>query len=438
MAGSARETSGALVLRLFGERWSIDLGAYADPDPLRERIRELWARTVDESAGPIDVVFAPDPDPGPEMTVTACTPRIPERTDGAFPYAFSRAVTQAAIERLAGSALLLHAAGLVSPDGERGVVLVASSGTGKSTAARTLGRRLGYLSDELMLIDAQERLQGLIKPLSIIVPEFPGGKDESSPDELGLGATPSAAPRLAALVCLSRAADEDQARLEPIGLHDLIAEVVPQTSSLWRVQHPLHRLAEAASRAGGPYRLRYAEIADTAPLVDGLLEATTETHETPETPETNGAGPRVAADPEAGTDARAAQEWIGHAPAPQQRWGDGDSQTGSGNDTDPPAGSDVVSAGDAPIVRSPWTDAIEQDGEVSVLVGPTFTRIAGIAATIWLRCAVSHTAAELVDALTEEHGPHPDASALVEAALGELAGRGLVRRGSIPETEAGQ
>lgn len=427
MAGSARETSGALVLRLFGERWSIDLGAYADPDPLRERIRELWARTVDESAGPIDVVFAPDPDP--ETTVTACTPRIPERTDGAFPYAFSRAVTQAAIERLAGSALLLHAAGLVSPDGERGAVLVASSGTGKSTAARTLGRRLGYLSDELMLIDAQERLQGLTKPLSIIVPEFPGGKDESSPDELGLGATPSAAPRLAALVCLSRAADEDQARLEPIGLHDLIAEVVPQTSSLWRVQRPLHRLAEAASRAGGPYRLRYAEIADTAPLVDGLLEAT------PKTPET---GARVAADPGAGLDAGAGQEWIGHAPAPQQRWVDADPQSGSGNDADPPAGSDTAAAGDASIVRSPWTDAIEQDGEVSVLVGPTFTRIAGIAATIWLRCAVPHTTAELVDALTQEHGPHPDASALVDAALGELAGRGLVRRRSLPQTEAGQ
>ena len=41
----------------------------------------------------------------------------------------------------------LHAAGLADRDG-RALALVAASGTGKTTAARTLGGTLGYLSDE--------------------------------------------------------------------------------------------------------------------------------------------------------------------------------------------------------------------------------------------------------------------------------------------------
>jgi len=86
----------------------------------------------------------------------------------------------------------------------------------------------------------------------------------------------------------------------------------------------------------------------------------------------------------------------------------------------------VLARSDAVILRAPWTDAIEQDGEVSVLAGPAFTRIAGIAATIWLACARPLTVAELGDELAREHGPHPEADALVQAALQELGQRDLI------------
>lgn len=376
----------SLVLRLFGERWQVDLGRYADPDGHVTRLRQLWSRVVDDSAGETDVVFRPDPD----TSESPLAPYLPDRTDGSFPYAFSRAVTQAAIDRHAGTALLLHAAGLVSDDARRGVVLVASSGTGKSTAARRLGQRLGYLSDELMLVDEREELQGLTKPISLIVPEFPGGKDESSPDELGLGPTPAVPPRLAALVCLARTQEAVPPRLDLISVHELIAEVVPQTSSLWRVDRPLRRLADAALRGGGPFRLSYAEIVDAEPLVRGLLEAE---------PMPDGV-----------------RDWIEHGPSEDERWQER-------------AGATTAVGGlddDALISRAPWTDAIEQDGEVSVLVGPAFTRIAGIAASIWLACARPLTVAELSDELAREHGPHPEADALVQAALRELGQRELI------------
>ncbi|WP_336648637.1 hypothetical protein [Microbacterium sp. MMO-10] len=376
----------SLVLRLFGERWQVDLGRYADPEGHVTRLRELWSRVVDDSAGEVDVVFRPDPDEA-QSTLTPC---LPDRTDGSFPYSFSRAVTQAAIDRLAGTALLLHAAGLVSDDARRGVVLVASSGTGKSTAARRLGQRLGYLSDELMLVDEREELHGLTKPISLIVPEFPGGKDESSPDELGLGPTPAMPPRLAALVCLARTQEAVPPRLDLISVHELIAEVVPQTSSLWRVDRPLRRLADAALRGGGPFRLSYAEIVDAEPLVRGLLEAE---------PMPDGV-----------------RDWIEHGPSEDERWQERAGATTAVGDLDD----------DALISRAPWTDAIEQDGEVSVLVGPAFTRIAGIAASIWLACARPLTVAELSDELAREHGPHPEADALVQAALRELGQRELI------------
>ncbi|WDH79440.1 hypothetical protein PTQ19_03095 [Microbacterium esteraromaticum] len=388
--------SDGLLLRLFGECWRVDLSAYADPRPLVSRLGHLWARVRvngHDASGAAVVVFRPSADAltGPRDPHVR-TAYVTERTDGAFPYAFSRALTQAAIEHLAGSGLLLHAAALASGDGSRAVVMVASSGTGKSTAARTLGTRFGYLSDELVRVDASYRVEGLTKPLSIIVPGFPGGKDECSPDDEGLAPTPLSPPVLAAIVCLQRDPGADAVELQPIGVHELIAEVLPQSSSIWRGLRPLHHLVGAATEGGGPFRLRYAEIAEAERVVDDLLASR--------------------------GDSRAEARWIGHPPADSERW-TGDVAAAEGV---PPTG-----AADAVVTRMPWTDAIECDGEVSVLNGPEFSRIAGIAATMWLWCAQPRTVAELTAALIDEHGPHPDAAQLVRSALEALSERRLVR-----------
>lgn len=387
--GGAADVSSSLVLRLFGERWLIDLAAYVDGERLAAQLSRLWARVV-ENGTDADVVFRPQPD-GAQSDAggRVRTARIPERVDGAFPYAFSRALTQAVIAHLAGSGLLLHAAGLASRDGRRGVVLVASSGTGKSTAARTLGTRFGYLSDELMRVDADNRMQGLTKPLSIIVPGFPGGKDEVSPDDAALLPTPLESPEVVAVVCLERDPEAGGSDLLPISVHELIAEVLPQSSSIWRARRPLHHLVEAGTRGGGPYRLRYSEVADGEQLIADLLSP----HAPP----------------------RAAHEWIGHLPPEGERWTDDASRA-----------SDVQIEDRTVVVRMPWTDAIESEGEVSVLRGSRFSRIAGIAATMWVLCARPHTVTELVDALVREHGPHDDARGLVRGALGDLVAGQLV------------
>ena len=388
---AATERDSQLVLSLFGERWLVDLSAFSHPAPYVERLRHLWARGVVDTSDH-DVAFRPLPAGADRAdhdgVVTAF---VAERDDGSFPYAFSRAMTQALISRLTGSGLLLHAAGLASPDGGRGVVLVASSGTGKSTAARTLGRRFGYLSDELMRVDADHRMHGLPKPLSIIVPDFPGGKDESSPDDLGLAEAPAEAPEVAAVVCLSRSTDAADVVLEPIGVHEFIAEVLPQSSSIWRGERPLHHLVEAGVLGGGPYRLRYSEIAEAEELIASLLSR----------------------------DARAAKthEWVGHLPDDGERWKANAS----------PAELPDALSDDVVVSRTPWTDAIESEGEISVLAGAEFSRIAGIAAPIWLACSQPQTAGELGEMLEHEFGPHPEAPELMRTALAELVSRRLVR-----------
>lgn len=386
------DASTSLVLRLFGDRWLIDLSGYDEPGRLVAQLTRLWARVYEPVDGaPVDVVFRPRPEARSDAGDGAFTARVADSGE-AFPYAFSRALTQAVISHLTGSGLLLHAAGLTSTDGERGVVMVASSGTGKSTAARTLGRRFGYLSDELMRVDADHRMHGLPKPLSIIVPGFPGGKDEVSPDEAGLAVAPAEPPALAAMVCLQRDPDAAGAELTPISVHELIAEVLPQSSSIWRGRRPLHHLVEAGVRGGGPYRLSYAEIAEAEGLVADLLAS----------------GPL----PEPG------HGWAGHLPSEAERWKDDEPRSSV---------SDADITDDTVVSRSPWTDAIESEDEVSVLSGSNFCRIAGIAATMWLMCARPRTVAELMVGLVREHGPHPDAAAIVRGALRDLATQGMVR-----------
>src|ERR671912_297894 len=64
----------------------------------------------------------------------------------------SPAVTTHALVARAGQLMMLHAAALADPRTGATAVLVAASGTGKTTASRTLGKRFIYLSDETAAI----------------------------------------------------------------------------------------------------------------------------------------------------------------------------------------------------------------------------------------------------------------------------------------------
>lgn len=118
----------------------------------------------------------------------------------------SPAVTVRAIDARAGDLVMLHAAALADPDTGRTAVLVAASGTGKTTASRTLGRRFIYLSDETAAIGRDGAVLPYRKPLSII--ESGPLKTQVAPSALGLRTTDREC-HLAAVLVLERVADHE-------------------------------------------------------------------------------------------------------------------------------------------------------------------------------------------------------------------------------------
>lgn len=395
----------------MGCRWRIDLSAL-DPQA-GQRLRELWARagwpadTTGAAPGSLLAALAPDEPPGFPRTLRAAhtAGSAADGSGGAFvadilvdrrievgSYQFSTALTQHCLAAQAGRMTLLHSAALAHPDSGACVILIAGSGTGKTTAARLLGRRLGYLSDETAAIRADGTLIAHPKPLSVI-PTGGGRKVELSPDEAGLLRPPSGPLRLAATIVLSRDPSCAEPVLEAVDLFSALAEIIPQSSSVPLQDSPLETLATAVTAGAGVHRLRYAEMAQAAPLVLDLLAAGSRAQPAPRT-------------------------WVPMAP-PQDR------RTGPWA----PYPAAAVSGCTRAVERSPWRDALHDPGqqEVFLLNGPKPVRLMGIGATLWLACEQPRTVAELVDVTIERHGAHPQARELVLEALARLSGEGLVR-----------
>lgn len=189
-------------------------------------------------------------------------------TDSALHH-LSPAVTTTAIGARAGQLVMLHAAALADPDTGRTAVLVAASGTGKTTASATLGMTFAYLTDETAAITRDGVVLPYRKPLSII----DGGhlKKQVAPSALGLLA-PERQCRLGALLVIERDHDHDGPPLvEPLDTVDSIAAIAPQSSFLPSMEKPLHRLAELIHLVDGAHHVTYAESADLAPVVTELL-----------------------------------------------------------------------------------------------------------------------------------------------------------------------
>lgn len=181
----------------------------------------------------------------------------------------SPAVTTIAIGACAGQLVMLHAAALADPESGRTAVLVAPSGTGKTTASRTLGKRFAYLSDETSAIEADGRVLAYRKPLSII--EGSPLKTQVAPSDLGLLTTERDC-HLAALAVLDRKPDHvGQAAVEPLDTIDAIAAIAQQASFLPSLDRPLHQLADLIQLAGGACRVTYAEAADLEDVLVDLM-----------------------------------------------------------------------------------------------------------------------------------------------------------------------
>ena len=184
-------------------------------------------------------------------------------------HVLSPAITQRAIAANQGHLVMLHAAALAHPVTGATAVLVAPSGTGKTTASQVLGTHFAYLTDETAAITHEGVVLRYRKPLSII--EDGPLKAQYAPSELGLRSTEGEC-RLAALLVLQRSPEHEGppevVRLDTV---DAIAALAPETSYLPSLAQPLHRLADVVHRAGGVHRVTYREAATLIPVLDALL-----------------------------------------------------------------------------------------------------------------------------------------------------------------------
>ena len=327
--------------------------------PAAVRVRRQWSRALTDREA-TTVVDLADIDPDDEV---------------AHDYAITTRVTLAALDATAGQRINLHA-GAVADEQGRALAVIGPSGSGKTTAISLLAERLGYLTDETVSLDETLQVHAHPKPLSIISDAAaPRLKQSRSADDLGLRHRPKSA-RLHRLVLLHRgAADEG---LAPVPAPRAIVEIVEQTSSLVRLEHPIHRLATAIDACGGVWGLQYREFEDRLDDVVALLD-------------------RVPPPPPA------------HAHHPY------DADT---------AGDPVPGAWS----RAPWTDAEEYDDELVLMVGDRVHALAGLGVVIWLALERPRTADELVAEAQALWGDHPDAAGKVTDALELMTEQQMVQR----------
>lgn len=293
-------------------------------------------------------------------------------------------ITLAAILERAGEMIMMHACAVADPETGAVVALVAKSGTGKTTASSVLGRELAYITDETVAI----RLDGTIlpypKPLSLKQPEG-GAKLQVGPDELQL----LPAPRqsfISAIVLLNRVTGGGRLEplLEPVGLADAVLALVPDTSSQSAMDEPLQSLCRVIDRAGGVWKVTYSEAKDLAAALWPLLRSGS-----------------------------------GHPAATPAEW------------------SVPASQGSAGPVPSGWlrrvspVDAIEVDGDLLVLMASEITRLSGIAPVMWHASACPVSKEDLILRIGEHHGLPDGYEAVVDAAVAELIGRGILEEGTV-------
>ena len=178
-------------------------------------------------------------------------------------------VTVGAIGGLRGEALMLHASAVALDDG-RVIGFVGPSGRGKTTAAQVLGRSYGYVTDETLAVRTDGSVVAYPKPLSI--GSWPGLKTTEPASTLGLRGAPADGLRLAAIVLLDRRPDVEQPYVESVPITDAVAALVPQTSHLSALEHPLRALVETVVSTGGMRRVVYSEASTLPPLVGDLLQ----------------------------------------------------------------------------------------------------------------------------------------------------------------------
>lgn len=181
--------------------------------------------------------------------------------------ALETAVTARLITESTGKLHLWHAAGVSLPDG-RVLVLVAPSGTGKTTAAVRLSQSgWGYVTDETVGVTMDGRVLPYPKPVALLED---GVKEVVGPDDLGL-AHHAENLTLGRVVVLERTEDAQSPSLTRLPLLEGLQTLLAQSSGLVQLPEPLASTCRLIDRVGGIYRLTYAELASAAPLLRALM-----------------------------------------------------------------------------------------------------------------------------------------------------------------------
>lgn len=238
----------------------VEILVVCEDADLAHRVRTTWVDALSSSGRPARFILSAG-------LSSAC--QVTGNTVEELLHHLSPAVTLRAIEGRAGELVMLHAAALADLTSGATAVLVAPSGTGKTTASVTLGQRLAYLSDETSGIEADGILTPYRKPLSIIrTGEF---KDQVAPSSLGMLTTERPC-HLAALLVIERDPSHGcQPKVSELKTIDALALLAPQASSLGKLDRPLQRVVQLIESVGGVRRVTYSEASTLEPVVTGLL-----------------------------------------------------------------------------------------------------------------------------------------------------------------------
>lgn len=247
-------------LDLYGLSTRTPVRLYGDAK-LEDAVRHAWTRCLHASAGepaldtdPVAIQLLEDGSGQPnEPDIQAADTDL-----ATLLQSFTQAVTYAKIRAQAGRLFMFHAGAVAHATTGEAVAFVAQGGTGKTTLAKRLAYRYGYLTDETVGVDAAGFVHPYPKPLSTRRAEG-ATKDEVSPDELGLLPAPTS-PRLRRLILLNRIPEHDSApRIEEVGVIEAMIALAPETSSLSAIPRPLHALAGLLDGLDPILRLTYSE-----------------------------------------------------------------------------------------------------------------------------------------------------------------------------------
>ena len=384
--------------------FGLDATIQTEPEQL-ESLKAQWAWCLPDSEAQRDIAVMAEPKSHvkePPFTIRRDGQRD-EQGAHLGDYTVTTELTSGAIWRRAQQFLMFHAGGVTKPGTGSVAMLVAASGTGKTTATRFYcSNGYGYVTDETLITNPQHEVMPYPKPLSVIInPENISEKSQHGPDDLGL-TMPQAGPlSLDAVVLLERDRDGRTAdaapSLEPMGLFEGLSLILPQSSAMLEIDGCLDVLAKLCCESGGIYRLQYREISETLALLDEAFN-------------------REPIEP----------FWT-HVPGTFVRTPSSEHELYNTYPALEP--EDVQVRPETVYVRETFLDALvwEESMEVLLLSRALPAHLKGIGALIWLELEQERSLAELVDICVETFGAHPDAHDLITDAVRQMCQTHVIR-----------